>query len=243
MRRQAVNPIYIPATALEDWKQLLADPEKHWKPGYSAVAVATAWHEATGFPAAIAKAFRDAGEPFRSIEPLLIIPEHRVPLPGGSRPSQTDVWVLGRHATELISIGVEAKVSESFGPTVGEWLINASEGKRERLAYIKHQLGLRHELPPITRYQLLHRCASAIIEAQRFHAKLAILLVQSFSREDTGFDDFCNFTRLFTPKNPRRNEFIQLGAEHGVSFYSVWVNEELLEPGSDDEDMAGGDSV
>ena len=36
----------------------------------------------------------------REAEFLLAIPEHEVPLPGGIRPSQNDLWVLARGAGE-----------------------------------------------------------------------------------------------------------------------------------------------
>lgn len=40
------------------------------------------------------------------------------------------------------------------------------------------------------RYQLLHRTASAIYEAQRYRTTRAIMLVHSFSTADTSFGDF-----------------------------------------------------
>ena len=88
-----------------------------------------------------------------------------MPLPGGIRPSQSDVWVLARSGPELISIAVEGKVRKSFGPTLQDWMKDASVGKQERLEFIAHKLGLSLPLPPETRYQLLHRTASAVIEA------------------------------------------------------------------------------
>ena len=83
-----------------------------------------------GFPLEIKSLFR--GSPtFDSLEPLLILPEHKVPLPGGSRPSQNDVWVLARTDKDLVSIAVEGKVSESFGPTVADWSVDASDGSKK----------------------------------------------------------------------------------------------------------------
>nr|WP_320041960.1 hypothetical protein [uncultured Desulfobacter sp.] len=55
------------------------------------------------------------------IEPLFIIPEHKVPLPGGAAASQNDIWVLGKTDTHLVSFTVEGNVSEPFGPTAEEW--------------------------------------------------------------------------------------------------------------------------
>jgi hypothetical protein len=124
---------------------------------------------------------------------LLALPEHQVPLPGGGRPSQNDLWVLARSQTGLISMAVEGKVSEPFGPTVGEWLVNASAGKQRRLAYLRDLLGLPDPVPPHLRYQLLHRTASALIEARRFFAAHAVMLVHSFSQSDEWFADFSDF--------------------------------------------------
>ena len=45
-----MGKVYIPATNPEDWKQFLAEPEKHWKSGYSARSLAYCWHESDGIP-------------------------------------------------------------------------------------------------------------------------------------------------------------------------------------------------
>lgn len=44
-----MSHIYIPTTSPEDWRRLLAEPDKHWKRGYSARALACCW-ETEGFP-------------------------------------------------------------------------------------------------------------------------------------------------------------------------------------------------
>jgi hypothetical protein len=41
---------YIPTNGPEDWKNLLAQPEKHWRTGHSANALAHCWEDAYGFP-------------------------------------------------------------------------------------------------------------------------------------------------------------------------------------------------
>jgi hypothetical protein len=48
-----MNHIYVPANKPEDWQALLAEPDKHWKPGYSAVALAQCWMEAEGLPQSV----------------------------------------------------------------------------------------------------------------------------------------------------------------------------------------------
>jgi len=75
---------------------------------------------------------------------LLIFPEWKVSLPGGSRSSQNDIWVLAKSQPDLISIAVEGKVDEPLDRTVGEWKVGASGGKGTRLAYLTEVLGLRH---------------------------------------------------------------------------------------------------
>ena len=49
--------VYIPAQRAEDWAQLLADPVKHWRTGYSARTLAYSWQSADGFPDEIKAAF------------------------------------------------------------------------------------------------------------------------------------------------------------------------------------------
>jgi hypothetical protein len=165
-----MSRIHIPSAGPESWKQFLAKPDLHWATGYSARTLAHCWEAASGLPPEIALLFRPLlGEP----ELLLALPEHKVPLPGGSADSQSDVFALVKTNGGLVACTIEGKVDEPFGPTVGEWSIDASSGKRERLGFLCGLLGLKDPPPPHIRYQLLHRTDSAIIEAERFHAAAA----------------------------------------------------------------------
>jgi hypothetical protein len=215
--------IYIASEGSEDWKRLLADPEKHWRTGYSAKSLAYCWENAAGFPPEVARLFEDSGiSRFKDIEPLLILPEYQVPLPGGSRPSQSDLFVLAKAQGELVSITIEGKVSESFGPTLGDWLVGASQGKLQRLAFLKDQLGLAEELPPGIRYQLLHRTASAIIEAKKFNARSAVMLVYSFSQSDECFDDYQALLGLFGAEE-KPDELVFVRQTREIGLYCGWV--------------------
>jgi len=218
-----MSRIYLPAQSAEDWQQLLAEPEKQWKPGFSARAFAYCWQEADGFPFEIRRIFR--GTVLDGLWMLLGFPEHQVPLPGGKRPSQSDLWVLARKDEELVSIAVEGKVSEPFGPTIGEWYKDASKGKMERLAYLQEQLGLSGPPPLGTRYQLLHRTASAVIEARRFSARHAVMLVHSFSQTNEWFDDFRFFVNLFG-KKADIGRLVTVGEVEGVSLHLGWCKGE-----------------
>jgi hypothetical protein len=87
-----VTKIVVPATSADDWQRLLAEPEKQWKSGYSAKALADCWQAAADdFPGSVRTVFEQSGfKFFHGLTMLLGIPEHRVPLPGGRRASQTD---------------------------------------------------------------------------------------------------------------------------------------------------------
>lgn len=196
-------PIYIPISAPDQWKALLAEPEKQWRTGFSAKTIAHSWLDAEGLPEEVSALFTSSGVPsFISLSPLFIFPEHKVLLPPTSgHPSQNDVFVLASTSDgSLISITVEGKVSESFGPTLAEWLAEPSKGKDTRLAFLKQELSLQEALPPTVRYQLLHRLASATIEAKRFGARHAAMVVHSFSSTDEWLDDFRAFLDLFGAK-------------------------------------------
>lgn len=216
-----MNPIYIPAKTADQWAQFLAEPEKRWKTGFSARTLAYSWQEANGFPSEVHQALASY-EPLADIKLLLALPEHQVHLPGGSRPSQNDIWVLARAGTELVSIAVEGKVNEPFGPALADWLDGGSAGKTVRLAFLRNELGLPEDIPDTVRYQLLHRTASAIIEAKRFGAKHAVMLVHSFSQSNLWFEDYSAFAALLGAQ-VEVNRITSIGERDGVHLHLAWV--------------------
>lgn len=191
-----MTKILIPATSPEDWKQFLAEPEKQWKSGYSARSMACCWQEAGGIPPEVVSVLGQVPS-LKGLKTMFAIPEHKVPLPGGGRASQNDVWALGETAAGLVSIAVEGKVSEPFGPTVGEWFEKKTAGREQRLRFLCVELGLAYPPPMDVRYQLLHRTVSAILEAKRFRTDQAVMVVHSFSRTNEWFEDYRYFLTLF----------------------------------------------
>jgi hypothetical protein len=183
---------YKPTQAAGDWKSLLADPEKQWKTGFSARTLAHCWEEAQGFPSSATAALNKPNGPFTSIKPLLIFPEHQVPLPGGRAASQCDIWILAKDDRDLVSIAVEGKVAETFGPTVKEWMMNASSRKKERIQFLQSKLEL-DDIPDSIRYQLLHRTVAAIREAERFEADMPSSLFIRSATRIFGFRNFGSF--------------------------------------------------
>lgn len=191
--------IFVPASGLGDWRSRLAEPDTQWVRGASAFETAVSWEVAAktprGLPAKVA-ALLDSQVPLRDAEVILAVPEHQVRLPGGNRPSQNDVWALLVTDSGLVSMAIEGKAGEPFGETLGEWLNQASSGKKERLQFLMQQLGLQIEPPASIRYQLLHRTASAVIEAATCSASAAVMIVQSFRRDPKGELDFADFCEL-----------------------------------------------
>ena len=135
-----------------------------------------------------------------SLELLAAIPEWEVDLPGGTRPSQTDILAITRNELGLVILGVEAKVDEPFGPTLGEKKTKASPGQLERISYLEHELGRASPMDESIRYQLLHRTVSAILTARSFHAGIAVMLVHSFSLNSRWREDFEAFAEAIGGK-------------------------------------------
>jgi len=97
--------ILISASSPEYWKGFLAEPDKDWRSRYSARALAYCWQEADGIPPDVLSVLSQTS-PLKGLKTIFSIPEYQVPLPGGARPSQNDVWVLAWSEEGLVSIAV-----------------------------------------------------------------------------------------------------------------------------------------
>ena len=216
--------IYVPISSHIQWKNLLAEPEKQWRKGHSARTLAHCWLASDGIPAELVSLFATSEVPaLRRIHPLIVIPEHQVALPpAAGHPSQNDVFVLAKADDEaLVSMTVEGKVSESLGQAVGEWNKPGSAGKRERLAFLEEKLGI-DKVPDQIRYQLLHRTVSAILEAERFCARYAVMVVQSFSPSDEWFDDYARFLAMFGVQS-KVGQLVKLRQLGSITLFAGWA--------------------
>ena len=217
-----MSKILIPSTSPDDWQQFLAEPEKQWKTGYSARTLAYCWHEAGGMPTDIIAVLGQISS-LRNLKTIFAIPEHKVSLPGGSRASQNDIWVLAESSVGLVSIAVEGKVSETFGPIVGEWFKNKTPGKETRLHFLCSELGLEFPPPSQVRYQLLHRTVSAILEAKRFRSSEAVMVVHTFSKSNEWLEDYQYFLSLFGLKSGV-NQAVSTDLASGINLSFAWVH-------------------
>ena len=221
-----MSRIYIPTSGAHEWQWLVAGPGLQWKHGASAMALADAWEHAAGWPTEVADAL-DTDDQLADLELLLALPEHKVPLPGGRAASQTDLFVLARRSGgDLVAIAVEGKAEEAFGDdTVAEWRAADGSGRERRLAYLLDVLGLPDDdrVAPI-RYQLLHRTASSVIEAGRFQAKHAVMLVHSFSSTDARFGDFAAFAALYDA-DAVKGRTVHARTLGDVSLHLGWISD------------------
>ena len=199
----------------EDMRPFLADPELHWREGYSACELATSWVTADDIPTPVRNVLDTCPE-YRGAELVEGYFERKVDLRTKGRPSQTDLMVLAKLKEGLGVIAVEGKVEESFGPLISKW--NNTPGKDARLRHLCQTLGVRKKQTGDLRYQLFHRTASAIFEAERYCARQAMMLVHSFSETDTSINDFLDFAGAIkmpvagkdTASEPRRFGEVEL---------------------------------
>lgn len=189
--------IYVPTKGASSWRELLADPNKHWKDGYSAKELAMAWEGVSGFPKEVKQIFTKSDvHLFQDIDILYAFPEFKVSIPGGIRASQNDLYVLAKGSDGTVVIMVEGKVCEDFGPLIKEKIANGQAEKRLNFLRKKLEIDDKIDIGEI-RYQLLHRTVSAILEAERIGAKAALMLVHSFDPNKAHFNDFANFASLY----------------------------------------------
>lgn len=187
---------YVPTNSVNDWRCRLAQPEKHWAIGRSAMMLACCWEEAVGFPPEVDHLMETIPFVDGPVQFLAGFPEHKTPLPGGRRSSQSDILVLAAVNTGLLVIAVEGKVDEGFDKPVTAWLgPDPSPGKRLRLRFLVQKLGLTEESVADLPYQLLHRTAAAVIEADRFRAT-PMMMVHSWGAGDDGFDEYAQLLAL-----------------------------------------------
>ena len=185
--------IFTPSKGPDSWKDFLADPEKQWVTGFSAKTLAYSWEDKNGFPKHFDKVLNKNG---LDLDLLLAIPEYKVYLDTNSAPSQNDLFVLSRFSDGLAVMMIEGKVSESFDKMIKDW--KNGDGKFHRFEFLKDKLEIDKKTEDINdyRYQLFHRTVSAILTAEQFTAKKAIMIVHSFSQSDKWFNDYFDLVKL-----------------------------------------------
>lgn len=183
--------------------------------------LAECWEAANGIPREVSTLLEEIGSDPRL---LFAFPEHKVPLPGSSRgDSQNDIFAFVRAGPMTVAVMVEGKVNESFDRKLSEWSMNASPGKLDRLDYLAGMLGIAvQDIPGTVHYQLLHRTVSALIEAERFKADAAAMIVHSFSSTAKWFDAFASFCALLGV-HPQPGKLYRATTATSRPLYLAWA--------------------
>jgi hypothetical protein len=188
-----IRRVHLPLKSPEDVIPHLGAPH-HWKDGRSAKLLIDQWWTANDLPASV-RSLLDQAEPWAGAEMLDAFAERCTSLEDGRpSPSQSDMLALLGLRSGLGVLSIEAKVDEGFDKTVSEWLGDGSKGKRVRLAKLLDLFGMTGSNVDSLRYQLFHRTAAAVLEARRYRAGEAAMIVQSWSIDRHGFGDFAAFS-------------------------------------------------
>ena len=182
-------------TQLRDY--LPAEKKHHYRCGYSMAEACKSWLAADGrLPCSIARVIGDR-------ELIAAHFEYPTRVWGGGK-SMTDVMAFVRDGV----VAVEAKVNESFGNVVSEWIFEeeisnerSPPGRTKAILRYASAFGVRSPRLLGIRYQLLHRTLSAARAAQSRRLSKAWMIVQSFSPTETDTyrrnrDDFDCFVAL-----------------------------------------------
>jgi hypothetical protein len=228
-----MNRLSVETCGISNWRERLARPDSQWKRSYSAFETAVSWENAGREPAGLPKPVGDLfrGSIFGEATLLLAIAEHRVQLVGGSADSQCDVWALLNTAAGGLSLSVEAKANEAFGQgneSLQDWLIaggseRSRRNRENRWEHISaHLPRMAQDAYSLVPYQLLHRCAAAVIEAKRFRLTSAAFIVQAFGAPDESLEAFGRLCRVMSV-DVRRGQ-MQVTSVEGIRLGVGWVD-------------------
>jgi hypothetical protein len=205
-----------------DARAFLADPIRQWRPDHSAMELATSWVGANGFPASVEGVLRTS-ETYAGCELIEGFFEREVKLHTPGRASQTDLLLLVRLQDGLGVVAVEGKAHEPFDKLVSEW--NTTKGTQARLENLCAELGLDASAVESLRYQLLHRTVSALIEAERYGASEALMLVHSFDPGDASLSDYQQFAAAMALNGATTNAITDATTLAGINLRLGWVKE------------------
>lgn len=192
-------------TTPKQWIQFAPpkDKEKHWKDGRSAKSLAMFMTDTIQVKK-LENVLNELGYNSKGI--VSCTPEANTVLPGRGNGRNHDMLMIGKDFV----VGIEAKVSEPFGKSISNELIDASENKRYRInALAKELFGCEINADnEVLKYQLLTGIVGTLREANNNAKSKALFLVLVFTdginKEDEkavennnkDFADFCKYIGL-----------------------------------------------
>ena len=198
------------------WPQIPYDRACLPKMNEAALAVVDQWENAQGLPPEISEIL-GAGAKLGHAEPGL-----DVALGGGRKPSRCDVFAKVEIEKMYGGISVFA-TDKGFGKTVRKWQTRRVGKGQGRLNAVCRALEVQPQQTQKLRYKLLHRTAAIICELDRV-AKFAGLIVQSFSHEQKGLEDFKTFCMLLGAKDVEPGKPCWVTRPSGRRILLGWVD-------------------
>jgi hypothetical protein len=222
---------------IDDWIDVVS--RKNWVPSRSAFELAHKWHNTLQFPERVAQVLCTSAEPsLRDLHREYAIVEMPTFLDTQKGPSWTDIMVYARNATgDPVVIGVEGKADELFDEEVRHWVRDSRQLERQpktsrlnRLDYLSRILRITVGSDSELRYQLLHRTAATVLEAEKIVARSAIVLVHSFDDSDAqNWNDYVSFLNYLGIQHPEKMKLsgpVPLGAGVTLTTFFGWVWDE-----------------
>jgi hypothetical protein len=174
--------------SVEDWFTF-SPPAKgvvQWKDGRSAKELAKAWFR-TGkaeMPTELT-ALLDSCPLTKNFRLLFGTPEMETVLDdfrGSGRIH--DMILVGEADDKRVLVSIEAKVDESFGELIGEYIVKSTKANERsqvpnRIAHLSKAIFGEKDTSAL-RYQLLHAVAGTLIEARNQAAKVAVFVMYEF---------------------------------------------------------------
>jgi Domain of unknown function (DUF6946) len=155
--------------------------------------------------------------------PLLAIPGHEVLLAGGVRASRMDLWVLARTPRGLISIAIEQPGDDSPRPERTRDVDVEKAASRERRDALWSLLEIDRDVDPAIPRRLIHRTASALLEARRFFAHGAAVIVHSAGMAHDSFGDFQRFVTMMGGRLRRPGHLLSVPPREGIELAFGWA--------------------
>jgi hypothetical protein len=214
----------VPVLRPEDIIPCLAGKDYHWAAGYSAHELSYRWTEAESVPVPVDRVLSQSPL-LQDLELIEGYFEYQVSLNTHGHASQTDLMVLLETRDRNALLAVEGKVREGFGLSVKTW--NKTPGRDDRIRYLCDLLGLFYDdLASLgLKYQLVHRTASAVLEAQLRGICRATMLVHTFDPLSSHFRDFQCFCDLLSLPVTGPNQISAFRTVGGVELSLAWVSD------------------
>ncbi len=219
-------------STLDEWRERVFTGKKikHWKAGYSAYSLADFILNRDGLNTVYQLIASALGENFK---PERIHPEHEVKFDKYGRGREHDLAIWGKTSSgNKVFIGLEAKVVEAFGNSIGQVYKAAKtkELKGERTNAIK-RIGelLKFNFPEESgnnnhlRYQLLHSTAGTLSVVADLHV-LMILVFKTFAYSEVAGqknkNDFLQFVQRLKTKAVGDHYRVKLDGKELIIIYT-----------------------